>query len=134
MKKQVLTALALMSIAAASCKVDVETAPAPVFGEEFVISADCGSPDTRMERDGAGKMYWSPGDEIGVFVIQEDGTQVDRNERFTGGSQWLGAGRVLCPPDRSLERCDAGTYRHFSVCCGQGRRFLVNIPAAELIY
>lgn len=83
MKKQVLTALALMSIAAASCKVDVETAPAPVFGEEFVISADCCSPDTRMERDGVGRMYWSPGDEIGVFVIQEDGTTVDRNERFT---------------------------------------------------
>ena len=81
MKKQVLTALALMSVAAASCKVDSYVAPAPVFGEEFIISADCGNPDTRMERDGAGKMYWSPGDEIGVFMVQ--GTSIlDRNERF----------------------------------------------------
>ena len=38
MKKQVLTALALMSIAAASCQVDVEVVPAPVLGEEFIIS------------------------------------------------------------------------------------------------
>ena len=83
MQKQVLTALALMSIAAASCKVDVEVAPvpAPVMGEEFVISAVCSSPETRMERDDDAKMYWSPGDEIGVFLIDETSV-VDRNERF----------------------------------------------------
>ena len=82
MKKQVLAALALMSVAAASCKMDVETVPAAAeFGEEFIISADCGTPETRMERDGSGNMYWNPGDEIGVFLVQ-DGSLIDRNERF----------------------------------------------------
>ena len=81
MKKQVLAALALMFLAA-SCKVDVETAPAPWFGEDFVISAVCGTPDARVERDDAGKMYWSPGDEIGVFLVNGDDI-IDRNERFT---------------------------------------------------
>ena len=82
MKKQVLAALALMSVAAASCKMDVESVPALEFGEEFIISADCGTPDTRMERDGSGNMYWNPGDEIGVFLVQ-DGSMIDRNERFS---------------------------------------------------
>ena len=82
MKKQILTALALMFIAATSCKVDVEVVPSPEFGEEFVISAVCGNPDTRVQRDAAGKMYWSPGDEIGVFLLQGNKVVYPLNQRF----------------------------------------------------
>lgn len=93
MKKQLLTALTLMLAAATSCKTDV--ADAPVMGEEFIISAVCGDSDSRVERDGAGKMYWSPGDEIGVFLY--DGTSsVDRNERFAA---------MLDAPARSAQFC-----------------------------
>ncbi len=82
MKNQVLSALALLSVLATACKVDTEIAPSPGFGEDFVITAICGNPDTRVQRDDAGKMYWNPGDEIGVFLV--NGTSVvDRNERFT---------------------------------------------------
>ena len=81
MKKQVLTALAIMSVAAVSCKVDVEVVSSPQLGEEFVISAVCGNPDTRVERDAAGKMYWSPGDEIGVHIVKGEDV-IDKNERF----------------------------------------------------
>lgn len=81
MKKHLFAALALIMAFATSCNNDLEVVPAAVFGEEFVISAVCGDPDTRVQRDDAQKMYWSPGDEIGVFLIQ--GTSVvDRNERF----------------------------------------------------
>lgn len=81
MKTKILSAFALLSVLASACKVDTETIQAPGFGEDFVITAVCGDPDTRVMRDDNGKMYWNPGDEIGVFLI-EDGSIIDRNERF----------------------------------------------------
>jgi len=39
--------------------------------------ADLGSPDTRMERNDAGKMYWNPGDDAVFFLKQLDKRQED---------------------------------------------------------
>jgi hypothetical protein len=84
MKKQVLAALALIMAFAASCNVDMEVVPVPSPASDgrFIITADCGDPDTRTQRDFNGKMYWSPGDEIAVVVMNKSSAKLTQIVKF----------------------------------------------------
>jgi len=84
MKKHLFAALALIMALAASCNVDVEVVPvpAPASDGELIITAECGGPGTRTQRDGDGKMYWSPGDEIAVVVMNRSSTKLTQIVKF----------------------------------------------------
>ena len=83
MKKHFFAALALIMAFAASCNNDLEVVPAaPAIDGRLIITADCGSPDTRTQRDLAGKMYWSPGDEIAVVVMNKTSTKLTQIVKF----------------------------------------------------
>ena len=83
MKKHILSALALLAILGTSCKKgSAEMPPKPFFEEDFVITATCGTPDSRTQRNDAGKVYWSPGDEIAVVVMNKSSQKLTPVVKF----------------------------------------------------
>lgn len=83
MKKHIIAALALILTFAASCnKGPAEIPENPFCAEDFFITATCGSPDSRTQRDDAGKMYWSPGDEIAVVAFNKSSQKLTPVVKF----------------------------------------------------
>ncbi|MBP5720335.1 MAG: hypothetical protein J6W82_04645, partial [Bacteroidales bacterium] len=83
MKQHIISALALfVALSAVSCNREIEVVPAPVSDAGIIITADCSDPDTRTQRDGDGKMYWTPGDEIAVVVMNKSSEKLTPIVKF----------------------------------------------------
>lgn len=88
MKKHILSALALVLTLAASCNKGPAEMPGTQFCEEdFFITATCGDPDTRTQRDNDGHMYWNPGDEIAVIVFDNTGHKLTQVTKFVATNE-----------------------------------------------
>ena len=80
MRKQLLSALALLAIIAPSCKEEGIEAPAAGPEQEMVFHAVCGEADpaSRTVRQEDGKVFWSVDEEISVF----QGHMTDGGKKF----------------------------------------------------
>ena len=86
-------AMALAACTAVENPVQVPAPQAPDAEELLVFTATCGNPDSRTQRDEEGKMYWSPGDKIHLWlaynssnVLSTDITSPARTVTFAGTS------------------------------------------------
>lgn len=125
MKKHLFAALALVMAFAASCNNDLEVVPAaPATDGRLIITAECGSPDTRTQRDLAGKMYWSPGDEIAVVVMNKTSTKLTQIVKFVSLNETPAATAQFAPAAEQAwgtfdyesfkEIWDVDTYDHLA--------------------
>ena len=88
MKKHILSALALTLTLAASCnKGPAEMPETRLCEEDFFITATCGDPDTRTQRDIDGNMYWNPGDEIAVVVFNKSSQKLTPVVKFVSTNE-----------------------------------------------
>lgn len=88
MKKHILSALALILTLAASCNKGPAEMPEATFCEDdFVITATCGTPDARTQRDIDGHMYWNPGDEIAVVVFNKSSKKLTPVVKFVATNE-----------------------------------------------
>ncbi|MBR4826688.1 MAG: BACON domain-containing protein [Bacteroidales bacterium] len=122
MKKHIITALALIMALAVSCNTDIEVVPSPSCPDDFYITASCGAPDTRTQRDFDGKMYWSPGDEIAVVVFDKTGHRLTPFVKFVATNDAPASTakfRLEADPDFDYqsfkEVWDNETYDHVAV-------------------
>ena len=88
MKKHILSALALTLTLAASCnKGPAEMPETRLCEEDFFITATCGDPDTRTQRDIDGNMYWNPGDEIAVVAFNKSSQKLTPVVKFVSTNE-----------------------------------------------
>lgn len=75
MKYRVLFIIALFASVLFSCHTAQQetSSDAIVPGEEYIVTASCGDPATKAVRNAAGKVFWEPGDEIGLFYGHSGG-------------------------------------------------------------
>lgn len=69
MKKLLFSAVTILAFIGVSCTRQAAESPVSDSGKEIVIHARCSEvdPSTRTVRQEDGKVFWSPGDKIGVF-------------------------------------------------------------------
>ena len=92
MKKHILSALALILTLAASCnKGPAEMPQTPSYEDDFFITATCGDPDSRTQRDMDGHMYWNPGDEIAVVVFNKSSAKLTPIVKFVATNDFPSA-------------------------------------------
>ena len=122
MKKHILSALALVLTLAASCnKAPAEMPEAPFCEDDFVITATCGDPDSRTQRDLDGHVYWSPGDEIGVIVFDENGQRLTKLYKFVSTNEAPAATAKFVPAEEEFDYAafkeiwDVASYNHIAV-------------------
>lgn len=126
MKKHILSALALVLTLAASCNKGPAEMPQMQFCEEdFFLTATCGTPDSRTRRDDAGKMYWSPGDEIAVVVMNKTSEKLTPVVKFVATNDAPAATAKFRPAavqdygtfdyESFKEVWDVDTYDHIAI-------------------
>lgn len=122
MKKHILSALALILTLAASCnKGPAEMPEAPICENDFVITATCGDPGSRTQRDLDGHVYWSPGDEIGVIVFDENGQRLTKLYKFVSTNEAPASTAKFVPAEEEFDYAafkeiwDVASYNHIAV-------------------
>lgn len=94
MKKYlIIIALALCACTVVDTTVQAPEPELPPVDDPMVFTATCGAPESRTQRDEDGKMYWSPGDKIHLWlaynssnVLSTDITSPARTVTFAGTS------------------------------------------------
>ena len=110
MKTFYYAALALVTVLAASCNRSIEVVSDPISDTDFFITATCGDPDSRTQRDIDGHMYWNPGDEIAVVVLNKSSQKLTPVVKFVATNDTPAATAKFRPAAEQ----DYGTFDYAS--------------------